>query len=342
MLCLSVFFLSYCARFDAAGSILGYVLLSQGCYTATEAPSGIIVTTQTAPAQIGASWNASATCAAGSRVVRKTGSLPSDKDDGTVIASTTTAFTDTSVAGGTLYYYRVYFYNSAGVYSSGTAIAARTDLTSVNPPKVVNDSITVDGLDSDAAWTSCPQFNFSFSEVYGESGGNDSPSGYMKLAYDDNYFYVFYKSNDKYVHYDAAIGQPWIDDSVEIFFDMNFDRAALPQTDDYQIIFSSNTADWFHGKGTGAVYNTVWTPAATQVVVVSGTLNNEADVDTGWSTEIRIPLSDLGLTISSGKTIGFTFSPNEDDTLGHGAQHAYKWTTGSVYNQPSTWGIAQF
>ncbi|HMY69970.1 MAG TPA: sugar-binding protein, partial [Leptospiraceae bacterium] len=74
------------------------------------------------------------------------------------------------------------------------------------------------------------------------------------------------------------------------------------------------------------------------------TLNNDADTDSGWNLEVQIPFTDLGISsISPGQVIGFTFWVNDDDLSAFtGTQHYFRWTTGTLSANPSTWGILQF
>lgn len=61
----------------------------------------------------------------GARVVRKTGSFPSSASDGTVVYSAYgTMASDSGLANGTVYYYKVFTYDSTYNFSSGTQISA--------------------------------------------------------------------------------------------------------------------------------------------------------------------------------------------------------------------------
>jgi len=341
-----------CAQFEARGSMAGYFIFNQetgasnsACSTAPNGPQNLTVSTTSAPAKVTASWTSDA-CATSSVLRRSTTATPADVNAGTSIGTDLSSFSDTSVVAGTLYYYNLFSCNSYG-YSSGTAISAIPGKTTLSPPKIANGSIVIDGSDSDSAWSSSPRFDFSFAEAYGESGGTDSVSGYVRLAYDDSNFYMFYKSNDKYVWVDGAGGE-WTEDGIEVFFDMNFNRQndTIPDADDFHLIFTASPAYFWKGRGDGpggVTWDTSWNPAISSAIVVDGTLNNNADTDTSWSLEWKIPFSDLGIvSINPGQSIGFTFWINEDDTVGHAAQHWYVYTPGTASTNTSTWGIAQF
>lgn len=63
----------------------------------------------------------------GTKLVRKTGSYPASPTDGAIVYNgTASAFTDTSVSGGTTYYYAAFAYDDSHNYSDGTASGAKT------------------------------------------------------------------------------------------------------------------------------------------------------------------------------------------------------------------------
>lgn len=63
----------------------------------------------------------------GVRIVRKTGSVPSDINDGTVVyEGTALSYTDTGLLAGTTYYYRAFAYNAKKKYQTEYRVASRT------------------------------------------------------------------------------------------------------------------------------------------------------------------------------------------------------------------------
>ncbi len=315
-------------------------------------PSSLTVSSTSAPASVSMSWTNPSNCTLkGVLIKRKTGSSPVDTSDGTSVTanSDNAGFTDSSVSTGNTYYYKIFLYNSSDQYSSGAGAAVRPGSTTLIPSKIADSSITLDGQDTETAWAGVPKIDFSFPVVPTFSdytGGNDlNVTGYIKFAYDTNNFYIFYHTDDKYLRVDNS-GAPWTDDSIEVFFDMGFNRTATPDTNDFHLIMTPRSGASYenYGKGTGAAWG-VWTPAITRVSYTAGsTLNTDADTDSGWNLEVQIPFSDLGISsISPGQVIGFTFWVNDDDLVAFsGAQHYFRWTTGTQSSNPSTWGILQF
>lgn len=85
----------------------------------------------------------------GTRVVRKVGSAPANKNDGDIIVDSVvkdeysvTGFVDTNVTNGTTYFYRWFPYTTAEAYTSGTALTATPNF--LDPEfEISSDNITL-------------------------------------------------------------------------------------------------------------------------------------------------------------------------------------------------------
>lgn len=315
-------------------------------------PASLTISTTSSPDSISMQWTNPADCPIGGVIIRrKTGSSPSDYKDGVAISvdANNTGFTDSSVSPSVLYYYKIFLYDkTTTLYSSGLSAVAIAGSTTVVPAKVDDNSFTLDGLDSETAWATSPKisFNYSVLSYHADYTGGSDPNvtGYIRFAYDSSNFYVFYHTDDKYLRTDNT-GAPWVDDSIEVFFDMDYSRSSSPDTNDFKFIFSpANPENNLHQKGNGFGWST-WTPSVTQAIYTNAcTYNTDGDIDSGWNMEMKIPFSVLGVTsISPDQIIGFTFYINDDDLVAFsGDQHMFKWTSGTVHDQPNTWGILKF
>ncbi len=331
------------------------------------------ITTTTTSSSITSSWTLPSGCTVTSvLVVRKVGSAPVDMSDGSssgiVINAGLDGFQDSGLTLGAHYFYRIQL-NGNSVERSISAIPGTV---AYQPGKVANGSITVDGVDDETVWSSMPKIDFSFniSEYSGltwplnyTSGNDDSTTGYVRMAYDDSNLYVFIRIYDKYLVANNS-ASVWLDDSIELFFDMGREQVALPDTNDYQLIFVvNNNSPGFSGVGDGsASYDSSWNPALTAMNRTSASGGGNGTICTTYDAggdvsgcaengnsdlyrdlEIQIPFSELGgASISTGDWIGFDFYINDDDLIDSNIQHYYRPNSGTVYNQPSTWGIIQF
>lgn len=116
----------------------------------------------------------------GTLVVRKAGSAPSNKDDGTVIVNSTTlnqyassGYTDSNLEYGTTYYYRFFPYNNNGTYTSGTSIDATAYIIISNVPSQ-SASLQYDGSSYSTASTQYPAWsNYSSDQltISGDTSG---------------------------------------------------------------------------------------------------------------------------------------------------------------------------
>lgn len=121
------------------------------------------------------------------------------------------------------------------------------------------------------------------------------------------------------------------DDSFRVFFDPVNSRRATLQSTGRVLAFnmgafngpangSGRVARWEFGRGNGrGSFNAIPLPAgmrwATRVI---GTVNNNADLDTGWTAEVFIPWSALGMKArpANGRVIGMNFDVLFDDNGG--------------------------
>lgn len=102
-------------------------------------------------------------------------------------------------------------------------------------------------------------------------------------------------------------------DSVEVYFDFNNDAAAKPTTDDIQINIGA------HGKtrifvGSNGSWGS-WNGLLDCEIKLKGTLNDASDVDEGYSVELMIPYSQVGIDQNSvfGVSVGHV-SRGKDST----------------------------
>ena len=112
--------------------------------------------------------------------------------------------------------------------------------------------------------------------------------------------------------------------AFQVFFDTARDRASVPQTDDFRFNTHRNNYSYeISGTGTG------WSSMAPPTGWDSAVAENPG---AGWSAEMRIERSKLGLTTRD-QVLGITFAEAWTPA-------DYWWPRGAVWNNPSTWGDA--
>lgn len=92
-------------------------------------------------------------------------------------------------------------------------------------------------------------------------------------------------------------------DNVEFYIDCLNDKGAIAKTDDYT--FLVNPEEFAEMRvGTGSYWGP-WSGVVDYSVSVNGTINDDSDVDTGWSCELFLPYKTFGFTKDS--VIGVAF-----------------------------------
>ena len=95
----------------------------------------------------------------GTLVVRKAGSAPANRNDGTVIVDnkvrnqySVNALTDNTVEYGTTYYYRFFPYTTNGAYTTGSALAVTPGRINIEHVPVQSGTLTYDGTEKTASF----------------------------------------------------------------------------------------------------------------------------------------------------------------------------------------------
>lgn len=217
-----------------------------------------------------------------------------------------------------------------------------------------SQSVTIDGDLSE--WSNI-QATPSF--LNHETSAQGTAGAYAKLMWDANNLYIAFSVTDaditaNYVNNDANIFDN--DDLVEMFFDFdgsgtNYLELGVSATGvyyDFNIICpgTGGCGSW----NSNTSYNITGLSTAT---MIDGTLNNSADVDNGYTVEIKIPLTSLtSLTGGNYTTVqegtmwnGNLFKINYNTGAGtHAGTDYLSWSQyGSFgFHQPSKFGTFTF
>ena len=153
-------------------------------------------------------------------------------------------------------------------------------------------TITVDGNLSEADWSG------GFTTV-GTILLSASPAvtATFKTLWSPTYLYVAINVNDTTPFADSV--NRWEDDSVEIYVDMNHAKSTTYQADDEQFTLRYNLSG-----GIGTANGHSLTGMLSAVVEKAG--------NTGYTMEVAIPWSNIGVTPAAGNVIGFDVGINSD------------------------------
>jgi len=172
----------------------------------------------------------------------------------------------------------------------------------------VSSAPSIDGSLNESTWN----ISTNVSKVVTGSNNNTVSFG---ASWDNSYLYVGIKVQDGSLRNDSY--SVWDDDAVEIFIDGNHSHS--PYYDNYDRRFVK-------GYNDSTVYEA---SRRTQ-----GVLHAWTSISGGYSVEMAIPWSNMGITPSAGMTIGLDIG-NDDDDNGSGRDGQTVWT-GTSNNSMNT------
>ncbi|WP_240421353.1 sugar-binding protein [Paenibacillus periandrae] len=147
--------------------------------------------------------------------------------------------------------------------------------------------------------------------------GTPDNSVFFGTMWDDNHLYVAVKVLDSVLKNDSS--QAYQDDSVEIYIDGNNDRTTTYGPDDHQITLGWHDAQLAVGGD------------------IPGIQYAQKDIDGGYTVEMAIPWSGIGIpTPKAGSVIGFDVANNDDDGHNNGNRESQLMWTGDNNNWQNT------
>ncbi|MFD2332580.1 sugar-binding protein [Cohnella sp. GCM10020058] len=233
---------------------------------------------------------------------------------GTSLLGTVTspAYSVTGLTPNTAYTFSVRAKDAAGNVSGASApLAVTTDAYLVQANKTLA-AIAVDGSLNESVWSMAKRLKKPII-------GTPNNSAEFGVLWDSTYLYVGVKVLDGQLHNTSEL--PYYDDSVEVYIDSNNNKGTTYDSHDQQFVKGWNdSALWL------------------QKMMASGTLHGWAPITGGYTVELAIPWSSLGLTPAAGLTIGFDVANNDTDT-GTGRESQLMWAgTNDNWTNTSAFG----
>ncbi|MBW8687475.1 sugar-binding protein [Chitinophaga rhizophila] len=170
-------------------------------------------------------------------------------------------------------------------------------------------AITVNGSLSESSWN----LSQSISKVTTGSPNNTATFG---ILWDANNLYIGVRVLDGALHADSP--DPWDNDAVEVFIDANNNKGATFDGRDNQFIKAYNNSGLF------------------SKVAVTGVQHAYAAIAGGYTIEMAIPWSQLGITPAAGMALGFDVAYDDDDN--GGARDGQAVWFGTLFNYENTAG----
>ncbi|MCL7762494.1 carbohydrate-binding family 9-like protein [Polaribacter sp. Z014] len=158
-----------------------------------------------------------------------------------------------------------------------------------------NEPIIIDGKMDEAIWSKTESRTFDF--TYNDEKPSDKQKTTLRMLWDENNLYLFYELEDKYLNARETErdGAPYFDDCAEIFIIPTSESLDTHFCFEINLFKAVNDLLYFNDyyQGTNTALKT-FNPDHQVEVVYNGTVNNNSDIDKGWTMELKIPLTTFG------------------------------------------------
>ncbi|MGI9543445.1 MAG: carbohydrate-binding family 9-like protein [Cyclobacteriaceae bacterium] len=157
------------------------------------------------------------------------------------------------------------------------------------------EPIIVDGKMDEAIWSKTEARTLEY--FYRVEAPSDQQQTTFRMLWDNENMYVFFHCEDSYItaRETKRDGSPYFDDCAEIFLIPAPDSLDTHFGFELNLFKASNDFIYFNDyyKEQDAVFR-AFNPDFEAEVTFDGTINNNSDVDKGWTMELAIPLSTFG------------------------------------------------
>jgi hypothetical protein len=173
------------------------------------------------------------------------------------------------------------------------------------------DALNIDGVLSESTWSVTNSVTKSII-------GTNNNTVTFGVLWDASYIYVGVKVLDANLYSNGP--NPWDNDCVEIYIDGGFNKATTYDANDFQILQQYNSSSIWCGK------------------TVNGVLSGWTAISGGYTVEMAIPWTTIGVTPVAGSKIGFDIA-NDDNDAGSGRTGQLIWNgDGSSWQSAANFG----
>jgi hypothetical protein len=227
----------------------------------------------------------------------------------------------------------------AGTYSFTARAIDAEDLEGISsevtvvvkaPPYKIHKTAVapvIDGVQDPGIWDnpSIPSIEAK-NVLIGTVSSPEDLSGRAKFLWDNTYLYAFVTVTDNALQNDSQ--NSYEDDAVEIYLDINNDKASTYGANDVQYSFG-----WNDGTVVGAL------PSGRST---TGIMYSAVSTTTGYVVEVRIPWTTVQGSPVENQLVGLEFMVNDDDNGGtRDKKIAWSSTTDNAWQDPSLFGVAR-
>ncbi len=156
-------------------------------------------------------------------------------------------------------------------------------------------AITIDGKMNEKIWSNTEARSMDY--YYNAEKPDDSQKTIFRMLWDETHLYVFFEAEDKFItaRETKRDGQPYFDDCAEIFLITVPDSLDTHIGYELNLYKASNDFIYFNDLIPGkSVAMKSFNPEFAVEVTIDGTINDNSDIDKGWTMEMAIPLDNFG------------------------------------------------
>lgn len=158
-----------------------------------------------------------------------------------------------------------------------------------------SEAILVDGKMNENVWQQTQAKTLDY--FYRIDKPDDDQQTTFRMLWDDKNLYLFYNMKDKYLtaRETQRDGEPYLDDCAEIFFITAPDSLDTHFGYELNLNKASNDFIYFNDfyNGEDLAFKG-FNPDFEVEVTFNGTINDNSDIDFGWTMEMAIPISNFG------------------------------------------------